>query len=160
MKMADADNKMIGPESKESVQIKEQKEKLGLIVGEGKQSQKTKEKQPAALPEIKPQISIDEFAKIDLRAGKILEAERVKKSKKLIQMRIDIGSEQRTIVAGIGQHYEPEQLVGKTVVVVVNLQPAKLMGIESQGMVLAGVEEDTLCVTTFDKEAAPGAQVR
>jgi methionyl-tRNA synthetase len=141
-------------------QIRKQKEKLGLIVGEGRSPQKPKEKQPAALPKIKPQISIDEFAKIDLRAGKILEAKRVEKSKKLIQMQIDIGSEQRTIVAGIGQHYDPEQLVGKTVVVVVNLQPAKLMGIESQGMVLAGVDGNTLCVTTFDKEVAPGAQVR
>jgi methionyl-tRNA synthetase len=141
-------------------EMKKQKEKLGLLVREGKQPSVLQEKQPAALPEIKPQISIDEFSKIDLRAGKILEAERVKKSKKLIQMRIDIGSEQRTIVAGIGQHYAPEQLVGKTVVVVVNLQPAKLMGIESQGMVLAGVLEDTLGVTTFDKEIAPGTQVR
>jgi methionyl-tRNA synthetase len=140
--------------------IHKQKEKLGLIIGEGKPFQATSAKKPAILPEIKPQISIDEFAKIDLRAGTILEAKRVEKSNKLIQMRIDIGIEQRTIVAGIGQHYEPEQLIGKTVVVVVNLQPAKLMHIESQGMVLAGVEGGNLCVTAFDKEVVPGTQVR
>lgn len=143
-------------------EIRKQKEKLGLIVGEGKDSQrqKKKEKQAEVTPEKKPLIAIDEFARVDLRAGKILEAERVEKSKKLIKMRIDIGTEQRTILAGIGQHYEPEQLVGKTVVVVANLQPATLMGQESQGMVLAGVYGDDLCVTAFDKDVPPGAQVR
>ena len=141
-------------------EIQQQKEKLGLVTGKETPPQQTQEKQPAKPPALKPQISMAEFAKVDLRAGKILEAQRVEKSKKLIQMRIDLGIEQRTIVAGIGQHYEPEQLVGKTVVVVSNLEPAKLMGIESQGMVLAGVEEDTLCVTIFDREVTPGAQVR
>ena len=88
------------------------------------------------------------------------QAEKVKKSKKLIKMQIDIGTEVRQIVAGIGQHYAPEELVGKTVVVVANLQPAKLMGIESQGMLLAGVLDDDLCVTAFDKSVVPGTQVR
>jgi methionyl-tRNA synthetase len=97
---------------------------------------------------------------MDLRAGKILEAEKVKKSKKLIKMRIDIGLEVRQIVAGIGQHYAPEDLVGKTVIVVANLKPAKLMGIESQGMVLAGVLGDDLCVTAFGKEMRPGSCVQ
>jgi methionyl-tRNA synthetase len=139
-------------------QIQKQKEKLGLIVSEGKAAQKSQQKEQPAEP--KPLISIDEFAKVDLQAGKILEAENVPKSKKLIKMRIDIGTEQRTILAGIGQQYDPQQLVGKTVVVVVNLEPAKLMGQESQGMVLAGVYGDDLCVTTFDKDLPPGAQVR
>ena len=140
--------------------ILKQKAKLGLPVGETAQAQPPQEKMPAPLPKLKPQITIDELAKADLRAGKILEAQRVPKSNKLIQMRVDIGIEQRTIVAGIGQHYEPEQLIGKTVVIVANLKPAKLMGVESQVMVLAGVEEDTLCVTAFDREIAPGAIVR
>ena len=75
--------------------------------------------------------------KVDLRVAKIVEAERVPKSKKLVKMSIDVGTEQRTIVAGIAEAYEPEALVGKTVVIVANLKPAKLMGIESNGMVLA-----------------------
>ena len=75
-------------------------------------------------------------------------------------MQIDIGSEVRQIVAGIGQHYTPEDLVGKTVIVVANLQPAKLMGIESQGMLLAGVLGDNLCVTAFDKSVAPGTPIQ
>ncbi len=140
--------------------IAAQKEKLGLTGGEGKTSSKKKEKGAKKKNEKKPLISIDDFAKVDLRAGKILEAEKVPKSKKLIKMTIDIGEEIRTILAGIAQHYEPEQVIGKTVVVVANLQPAKLMGHESQGMVLAGVDGDNLCVTAFDKETPPGAVVR
>ncbi len=136
-------------------EIRKQKEKLGLIVAEGK----TRKKEEIPV-EKKALISIDEFAKVDLRAGKILEAERVKKSKKLIKMLVDIGTEKRTILAGIGQHYDAEELVGKIVVVVANLQPATLMGQESQGMVLAGVFGDDLCVTAFDKDVPPGAQVR
>ncbi len=140
-------------------QIQKQKEKLGLLGGEvSKDKQKKKPAEPK--PEKKPLILIDEFAKVDLRAGKILEAEHVPKSKKLIKMLVDIGTEKRTILAGIAMHYEPEQLIGKTVIVVANLQPAKLMGYESQGMVLAGVSGDDLCVTAFDKEVPPGAQIR
>ncbi|PIE35060.1 methionine--tRNA ligase [candidate division KSB3 bacterium] len=136
--------------------IKQQKEALEKILA----AQQPQEKPEVELPEIKPLISIDDFAKVDLRAGKVLEAEKVKKSKKLIKMKIDIGTEERTILAGIAQYYEPEQLVGKTVIVVVNLQPAKLMGHESQGMVLAGVYGDDLCVSAFDKHVLPGAIVR
>ena len=76
--------------------------------------------------------------KVDLRVAKVLEAEAVPKSKKLIKLKVDTGRDQRTIVAGIAEAYQPEQLVGRTIVVVANLQPAKLMGIESNGMVLAG----------------------
>lgn len=136
--------------------IQPQKDKLAKILA----AQQATEAPEIELPEIKPLISIDEFAKVDLRAGKVLEAEKLKKSKKLIKMRIDIGSEERTILAGIAQHYEPEELIGKTVIVVVNLQPAKLMGHESQGMVLAGVYGDDLCVSAFDKAVPPGATVR
>ncbi len=136
--------------------IQQQKEALQKVLA----AQQPQEAPTVELPEIKPLISIDEFAKIDLRAGKVLHAEKVKKSKKLIKLRIDIGSEERTILAGIAQHYEPEELVGKTVIVVVNLQPAKLMGHESQGMLLAGVYGDDLCVSAFDRAVLPGAIVR
>jgi methionyl-tRNA synthetase len=136
--------------------IQQEKETLQKVLD----AQMPQEESEIEYPPIKELIDIDDFAKIDLRAGKILEAKKVKKSKKLVKMRVDIGSEERTILAGISQHYEPEQLVGKTVIVVVNLKPAKLMGHESQGMVLAGVYGDGLCVSAFDKELPPGAIVR
>ena len=82
-------------------------------------------------------ISIDDFMKVELRVAKVLAAERVPKSKKLLKLHVDIGAEQRTIVAGIAEAYEPEALVGRTIAIVFNLKPAKLMGIESNGMVLA-----------------------
>jgi len=89
------------------------------------------------VPEIRETVDADSFFKVDLRVGKILEAERVPKSDKLIKMKVDIGLEQRTIVGGIGKAYEPADLLEKLVVVVANLAPRKLMGIESHGMLLA-----------------------
>ena len=108
-----------------------------------------------------PLIGMDEFAKADLRAGVVLEAERVPKSDKLIRMKIDIGSGVRQIVGGIGKAYAPEELVGRTVVVVANLKPAKLMGVESQGMVLAAGGVDTLKLAGFPEgEIPPGTKVK
>ncbi len=99
--------------------------------------------------------------KVELRVAKVLDAERVPKSQKLVKMRIDAGTEQRTIVAGIAEAYEPEQLVGRTIVIVFNLKPAKLMGIESNGMVLAASPDGGKpTVVTFDQEVAPGTRVR
>ena len=83
-------------------------------------------------------IAIDDFMRVELRVAKVLEAEAVPKSKKSIKMKVDVGTEQRTIVAGIAEAYQPDQLVGRTIVIVANLKPAKLMGIESNGMVLRG----------------------
>lgn len=108
---------------------------------------------------LKPEIDYDEFAKADLRVAKILEAEAVPKSNKLIRLRIDIG-EERTIVAGIGKDYKPEELVGKSIVVVANLKPAKLMGVESHGMLLATDGAAGLTLVGFDREPKTGAKVR
>jgi methionyl-tRNA synthetase len=105
-------------------------------------------------------IKIDDFIKVDLRVGKVLQAERVPKSDKLVKMQIDIGSETRQIVGGIGKAFTPEELVGRTVVVVANLKPAKLMGIESQGMVLAAGDVDTLKLAGFDAAVPPGTKVK
>ena len=88
---------------------------------------------------IKPEISIDDFGKIDLRVGKVLEAEKVKKSKKLMKLQVEVGNEVRTIVSGIAQYYEAHQLIGRNVVVVANLAPAKLFGIESFGMLFSRI---------------------
>src|SRR5688572_12854905 len=106
-------------------------------------------------------ISIDEFRKVDLRVAKVLEAEAVPKSKKLLKLKVDTGGSQRTIVAGIAEAYQPEQLVGRTVVIVANLQPAKLMGIESNGMILAGSPEGGKpTLVGFDQDVPPGSRVR
>lgn len=105
-------------------------------------------------------ISIEDFMKIKLKVGRVLEAERVKGSEKLIKLIVDIG-EKRQIVAGIGKSYTPEELVGKFIVVVSNLKPAKLMGVESQGMLLAATGSDgTISILTVDREVNPGAGVK
>jgi len=106
-------------------------------------------------------ISIEDFMKVELRVAKVLSAERVEKSKKLLKLHVDVGSEQRTLVAGIAEAYEPESLVGRTVVIVFNLKPAKLMGIESNGMVLAASPEGGKPeVVTFANPPEPGTRVR
>lgn len=114
-------------------------------------------KKPAV--ELKPEIDYDEFSKVDLRVAKILSAEAVPKSNKLVKLRIDIG-EERTIVAGIGKDYKPEDLVGKSIVIVANLKPAKLMGVASHGMLLATDSPEGLTLIGFDREPKTGAKVR
>ncbi len=118
--------------------------------------------QPAAAPIVaaKDPIGIEDFMKVDLRVGKIVSAERVVKSEKLVKLQVDIGAETRQIVAGIGKSYTPEELLGKTIVIVANLKPAKLMGIESQGMLLAASNGDLLAVATFDRETKAGNRVK
>lgn len=120
--------------------------------------EKKEEKKEAAPEEALPQISIDDFFKTDLRVAEILTAENVKKSKKLIKMIVSLGSEERTVVSGIAQYYKPEDLVGKHVIFVANLKPAKLMGIESQGMVLAASKDGELVVPFVDMPA--GSRVK
>lgn len=107
-------------------------------------------------------ISIEEFARLDLRVAKVLAAERVEGTDKLLKIDIELGTERRQIVAGIAKHYAPEDLVGKQIVVVANLKPAKLRGIVSQGMLLAGSTPNTsqLAVITTDRELPPGSKVR
>lgn len=106
------------------------------------------------------QITIDEFMKIQLKTARVLSAERVPKSEKLIKLQVSLGAEQRQIVAGIGKKYEPDALVGKTIVIVANLKPAKLMGIESQGMVLAAGDTDVRGLLTIQEEVDPGTKVK
>ncbi|HUP39231.1 MAG TPA: methionine--tRNA ligase [Vicinamibacterales bacterium] len=104
-------------------------------------------------------IGIDAFMNVELRTAKVLAAEAVPKSKKLIKLQVDLGTEQRTILAGIAEAYQPESLIGKTIVIVANLKPAKLMGIESNGMVLAASPEGGKPVL-LTVEAEPGWRVR
>ncbi len=106
-------------------------------------------------------LSIDEFMKIDLRVARVLTAERVPNSKKLMKLGIDLGTEQRTIVAGIAEAYEADALVGRTIAVVANLKPAKLMGIESNGMVLAAsAEGGKPILLAFEQAPPPGTRIR
>jgi methionyl-tRNA synthetase len=105
-------------------------------------------------------ISIDEFSMVELKVGKVVYAERVKKSNKLIKLQVDTG-EQRQIVAGIGKAYTPEELEGEKIVVVTNLTPAKLMGVESQGMLLAAHDSDgTLSILKPDKDIREGTRIK
>jgi methionyl-tRNA synthetase len=134
----------------EDSEIEEEIKKLKIASGEI-----TEEK-----IEFKPQITIEEFQKIDLRVADVVECERVKNSEKLLKLKVKIGNEERQIVAGIGKHYSPEELVGKKVIVVANLKPAKLMGIESQGMLLAAVKDEKLTLITTLGEIESGSQVR
>ncbi|MBH0178747.1 MAG: methionine--tRNA ligase, partial [Nitrospira sp.] len=114
----------------------------------------------ATVPAAPPQITIDEFMKIQLKTAKVISAERVPKSEKLLKLQVSLGTEQRQIVAGIGKKYEPEALVGKTIVIVANLKPAKLMGIESQGMVLAAGDSEVRGLATILEDVEPGTKVK
>ena len=118
---------------------------------------------PQRLSTVAPaeRITINDFMKVELRVAKVLTAERVPKSKKLIKLQVDAGTEQRTLVAGIAEAYEPEALVGRSVVIVFNLEPATLMGVESNGMVLAASPEGGRpMLLSFEEPPPPGTRVR
>jgi methionyl-tRNA synthetase len=110
-------------------------------------------------PEAAGRVSKDEFARIDLRIAEVLTAEAVPKSKKLLRLTVSLGAEQRTVVAGIAGDYAPADLVGKKIVIVANLEPATLMGVESRGMILAASSDGRLAVLTLDRDLPPGARV-
>ncbi len=112
-----------------------------------------------SLADLGPEIDYEQFAKIDLRVAKVLEAEIVPKSNKLLKLKVDIG-EERTLVAGIGKNYSPSELIGKKIVIIANLKPVQLMGIESSGMLLATDTDKGLSLLTFDREAKAGAKIR
>ena len=119
------------------------------------------EKPKMVTPEEKPisELSFDEFSKIDLRVAEVKEAERVKGADKLLKLKIDIGSEERQIVAGIAEQYSPEEMIGKRIVVVVNLKPAKIRGIESKGMLLAAKDGKVLSLVCPDKDVIGGSKI-
>lgn len=117
-------------------------------------------KKTASPAPIKPLVTIDDFAKLDLRVGIVRVAEKIEKAKKLLLLQVDIGNEKRQIVAGIATKYAPEDLIGKEVIIIANLQPATIMGIESQGMLLAAGGKKVLALATFQEEVPPGATIR
>jgi methionyl-tRNA synthetase len=109
---------------------------------------------------IKEEITIEDFGKIDLRVAEVIACEKVEKTDKLLKLELKLGQETRTIVSGIAQHYEPQQLIGKKIIVVANLKPAKLRGIMSQGMLLAASNGDVLEVITVEKDLPSGSRVK
>jgi methionyl-tRNA synthetase len=117
----------------------------------------------ASASSVESRVSFDDFMRVDLRVAKVIAAEAIPKSKKLLKVTVSLGAEQRTLVAGIARVYEPETLVGRSVVVVSNLEKAKLMGVESDGMILAATDPDggPVLLTLDDTEKAPpGSRVR
>ena len=104
-------------------------------------------------------ITMEDFKKIDFRVGQILEAERVEGTDKLLRLRVDLGEETRQLVAGIGKYYEPVALAGKRIVVVVNLEPARIRGVASQGMLLAASAGGEVSLVVPDGEVPNGSRV-
>ncbi len=105
------------------------------------------------------EISFEEFSKLDLKVAEVKQAERVSGANKLLKLKIDIGGEEREIVAGVAEQYSPEEMVGKKIVVVTNLKPAKIRGIESKGMLLAAKDGDVLSLVCLDKNISPGSKI-
>lgn len=120
---------------------------------------KMEEQKEVKKVEEKPEISLEDFAKIDLRVAKIVKAERVPKSEKLVKLILNISGEERQIVAGIGATYTPESLIGREIIMIYNLKPAKLMGIDSNGMLLAAKDGEKLRILTVDGFVETGAKI-
>ncbi|NOY61322.1 MAG: methionine--tRNA ligase [Calditrichaeota bacterium] len=138
------DKKMIRPEIERLQKISE------ALKSQGEKMQEEKSK-----------ISFDEFSKLDLRVARVLHAEKVEKADKLLKLDIDLGDEKRTIVAGIAQHYSPEEMIDRKIIIVANLEPAKIRGIESNGMLLAAEDDDGhLSTLTVADDIRTGAKIR
>lgn len=105
------------------------------------------------------EISIEEFRKIDIRTAKVVECEKVEKSRSLLRIVVDMGNEKRQIISSISEYYEPAELLGKTIIVVANLKKAMFMGLESQGMLLAVEKGNFLSLLTTDRQSDPGLRV-
>jgi len=145
-------------EAGETVIAATKKTAAKAIKAEAPKAEAKKEAKPAAAAA--GEITIDDFAKIDLRVATVVAAERVPKTDKLIKLQVKIGDEERIIVSGIAQHYEPENLIGKNVIVIANLKPAKLRGIESRGMVLAASDGEGNLVLADAPGIASGSKVK
>ncbi len=104
-------------------------------------------------------INIDDFKKVELKVAKILEAERVEGSEKLIKLQLELGDEKRQVLGGIGKYYTPEELVGRQIIIVANLEPRQMMGLESNGMLLAASDESGISLLMPDKEISSGSKI-
>ncbi len=135
--------------------IDTKKWKKVIIMSEEKEKKNQENESKAS----KPQVTIDDFAKLDLRVAKIIAAERIPKSEKLLKLQLEVGEEKRQIVAGIGKVYTPESLIGREIIIIFNLKPAKLMGVESNGMLMAAKDGEKLRLLTVDGYVDSGAKI-
>lgn len=131
----------------------------GTLVSEKDEQKPENNDEADSIPEV-DEITIDDFGKVDLRVAEVIAAEKVKKTDKLLKIQLDLGYEKRQVVSGIAKHYDPEQLVGKKVICVTNLKPVKLRGELSQGMILAGSNDDSLTLATVEAGLPNGSQVK
>jgi methionyl-tRNA synthetase len=126
--------------------------------GAASDSVSSPQEEPSVL-ETKPEITLEEFSRVDLRVATVVHAEPIPKAKKLLKLEVDMGHK-RTLVAGIAEKYTAEELIGKQVIIVANLKPAKLMGVVSNGMVVAAVDDSGPILATLEKTAAPGTPLK
>jgi methionyl-tRNA synthetase len=125
-----------------------------------KGSAPVQEEKKEEAPTTEEEITIDDFMKVDLRVAEVIHAEPIKKADRLLKIQLDLGYEKRQVVSGIAKYYKPEELIGKKVICVVNLKPVKLRGELSQGMILAGSQDDILSVATVDSSLPNGSRVK
>lgn len=147
----------IFPRLDNEVEIQYIKEQMAVTAPRESEKEESKEEQPV---EESTEITIDAFNAIDLRIATVTACEKIPKADKLLKLQVDLGYEQRQVVSGIAEHYEPEQLVGQKVIVVANLKPVKLRGELSQGMILAGTSDGVLKLATADASLANGSRVK
>jgi methionyl-tRNA synthetase len=138
----------------------EMEEEVAFIKTKMQGSTPAVEEKKEEKPEELPEISIDDFMKIDLRVAEVIACEPVKKADKLLKLQLDLGYEKRQVVSGIAQYYKPEELVGRKVICITNLKPVKLRGELSQGMILAGSKEGQLSIATVDQTLPNGSKVK
>jgi methionyl-tRNA synthetase len=146
----------------EDEEVKQQLEKLeagARAMKAGKNEKKAAAPSNEVPASRRPEITFEDFAKLDLRTGKVIAAEKVEKADKLLKLTIDIGTEKRTVVSGIAAQYKPEDLAGRQVTLVANLKPRKMRGIESQGMILMAEDDGKLVFVSAQEETAPGSAV-
>ena len=132
----------------------------GLVIARPESGGEGPKQSSSALPTEPDLVGIEAFAALDLRTAKIIEAEKIKGSKKLLKLQLDVGGVPRQIVSGIAEAYEPEQLVGRTIILIANLKPAKLMGVESHGMLLAATVDGKAILAGFEKDVPTGTRVK
>ncbi len=142
------------------IDIKTLEEEEKVTASESAPGQTEKQAAPEAVTVKDEYISIEDFARLDLRVAEVVACEKMKKADKLLIMRVKVGEEERTVVSGIAQHYTPEEMVGKKVVLLANLKPAKLRGVMSQGMILAASDDQYVDVLTVTKDIDSGHRVK
>jgi len=124
-----------------------------------KKAQLPEQEVETSIPEFKETIEFDDFSKLDLRVAKVIKAEKVPKTSRLLQLSVKLGKEERTIVSGIAEQYDPQELVGKNVVIIANLKPVKIRGVESRGMLLTSENDGKLSLLTVMQDIPSGSQV-